>query len=494
MIRPAISPRRITTSASVGLVSAARSGVRNIQSSVNTISNAPGVTREQKFGMNYVGFFGSKKNSKTLSKSLKTIRDSVVSTFGIASALKLAVRTGTGIFGFIGKTIGFASTLLSFLPFGGLIKQIIGVIAIGGLGKLLLTFKDQVLKFFENNEVANKIFKIIKTNATEFTNTIKRIVAEFLVSRTMSAEFQSLQKSSESRLNERIKKAEASGVGTQDATIQETNAEIDLLKKESSKFFFNENPGVFASQEEKDYFKNQLQAFKDRITELKTGRVPAEKDFQSLGILSGRPFGKGPITLPFTSFFDFFGKFAGNVTAQKGIYSTKDVGDLSAAERLDLVKSTLGEFGEREDISKAKLIYQRELDKRNLLNFNQKGQAEDIIRYLDAVEDPFAKNENIDKQFLKELENISPIMPKKKEDTKLFGINVDRGGVAGVINRVTQGANNVRVLSMGGNKPSSNIISSDIGSGNASPSMQIFSNVDHDNFVALINKSSLNVV
>jgi len=483
MIRPAISPRRITTSASVGLVSAARSGVRNIQSSVNTISNAPGVTREQKFGMNYVGFFGSKKNSKTLSKSLKTIRDSVVSTFGIASALKLAVRTGTGIFGFIGKTIGFASTLLSFLPFGGLIKQIIGVIAIGGLGKLLLTFKDQVLKFFENNEVANKIFKIIKTNATEFTNTIKRIVAEFLVSRTMSAEFQSLQKSSESRLNERIKKAEASGVGTQDATIQETNAEIDLLKKESSKFFFNENPGVFASQEEKDYFKNQLQAFKDRITELKTGRVPAEKDRKI-----------GPITLPFTKGVDFFGKFAGNVTAQKGIYSTKDVGDLSAAERLDLVKSTLGEFGEREDISKAKLIYQRELDKRNLLNFNQKGQAEDIIRYLDAVEDPFAKNENIDKQFLKELENISPIMPKKKEDTKLFGINVDRGGVAGVINRVTQGANNVRVLSMGGNKPSSNIISSDIGSGNASPSMQIFSNVDHDNFVALINKSSLNVV
>ena len=128
------------------------------------------------------------------------------------------------------------------------------------------------------------------------------------------------------------------------------------------------------------------------------------------------------------------------------------------------------------------------------MNFNQRGQAEDIIRYLDAVEDPFAKNENIDKQFLKELENISPIMPKKKEDTKLFGMNVDRGGAAGVINRVTQGANNVKVLSMGGNKPSSNIISSDIGSGNASPSMQIFSNVDHDNFVALINKSSLNVV
>ena len=491
MIRPAISPRRITTSASVGLVSAARSGVRNVQSSVNTISNAPGVTREQKFGMNFIEFFGSKKNSKILQKSLKTIRDSMVATFGIASALKLAVKTGTGIFGFIGKTIGFASTLLSFLPFGGLIKQIIGVIAIGGLGRLLLRFKDQVFKFFENNEVANRIFKIIKTNAAEFTNTIKRIVAEFLVSRTMSAEFQSLQKSSESRLSERIKKTEASGVGIQDATIQETNAEIDLLKEEKKKFFFNENPGLFASEEEKKYFKNQLQAFDDRITELRTGRVPVEKPLKTLGILSGKRR-----EIPFTERFDLMGQFAGNVTAQKGIYSTKDVGLLSAAERLDLVKSTLGEFAEREDISKAKLIYQRELDKKNLLNFNQKGQAEDIIRYLDAVEDPFAKNENIDKQFIKELENISPIMPKpkKKEDTKLFGVNVDRGGAAGVINRVTQGANNVKVLSMGGNNDTQTLARNDIGSGDASPSMSIWSNYDPDNFVALINKSSLNVV
>ena len=47
---------------------------------------------------------------------------------------------------------------------------------------------------------------------------------------------------------------------------------------------------------------------------------------------------------------------------------------------------------------------------------------------------------------------------------------------------------------MGKNKPSSDIISNDIGSGNASPTMTVFSNVDHDNFVALINKSSLNVL
>ena len=45
MIRPAISPRRITGSATAGIVSAARSGVRNIQGATETISNAPDVTK-----------------------------------------------------------------------------------------------------------------------------------------------------------------------------------------------------------------------------------------------------------------------------------------------------------------------------------------------------------------------------------------------------------------------------------------------------------------
>ena len=57
MIRPAIPPRRITGSATAGIVNAARSGVRNIKDITETISNEPEVTKDEKFGINYVGFF-----------------------------------------------------------------------------------------------------------------------------------------------------------------------------------------------------------------------------------------------------------------------------------------------------------------------------------------------------------------------------------------------------------------------------------------------------
>ena len=68
MIRPLLTPRRVTGNATTRLISAARSGLRNIQRSTNLISRAPGVTKEQGFGINYVDFFGSKKISKDLKK------------------------------------------------------------------------------------------------------------------------------------------------------------------------------------------------------------------------------------------------------------------------------------------------------------------------------------------------------------------------------------------------------------------------------------------
>ena len=55
MIKPAISPRRITGSATAGIVNAARSGVRNIKDITETISNEPEVRKHEKYGINYVG-------------------------------------------------------------------------------------------------------------------------------------------------------------------------------------------------------------------------------------------------------------------------------------------------------------------------------------------------------------------------------------------------------------------------------------------------------
>ena len=489
MIRPLLTPRKITGNATIGLVSAARNSVRNIKRSTDTISNAPGVTKEQKFGMNYVGFFGSKKNSKILDKSLKTIRDSMVSTFGIANALKIAVKTGQGIFGFIGKIFKFAGSILNLLPFSGIIKTFLVSIAVGGVGGLFFKFKDQILGFFERSEIASKIFDAIKSKAKGFTSYIKNIIAEFIVSRAMSKEFQTLKRGSQSRLDARIKKAEESGVSSQSAVIDETENEIRILKEERKQFTLNEFPGLRASSAEKEFYRNQLKAFNDRITELQTGRVPVEKDLKTLGILSGKRR-----EVPFTKGFDFIGKFAGDVTAEQGIYSTKNVENLSAAERLNLVKSTLREFENREDISKAKLIYQRELRKGNLLNKNQAQQALDIIDFLDlnTSGDPLENNEKIDKQFVRELQSLpfsEKIIEPKVKNYLNENMRKQRGsGVGG------RNGTNISVLPMGNNSTQPDLVRNDTGGLTSGPSMRLYANVDHDNFVALINKSSLNVV
>ena len=490
MIRPLLSPTRITGNATTGLISAARVGVRNIQRSTNLISRAPDVTKEQRFGMNYVEFFGSKKIGKDLKKSMLTIRDSMSSTFGIVKSLKESVTKGTGVFGFIGNIVRFGALALPFLPFFGVIKTILGLVTVGGIGALLLKFKDDIVDFFKRSEIASEIFESIKKNVIGFTSYIKNVIAEFIVSRTMSKEFQTLKKGSELRLGARVRAAEELGLNPQSAIIDETQNEIRILKEERKEFKENEDPGLRASVIEKEFYRNQLKAFDARITELQTGRVPVEQPFKTLGILSGKRR-----QLPeFTKKFDLMGKFLGNITAEQGIYSTKDVNTLSAAERLDLVKNTLREFENREDISKAKLIYQRELRKDNLLNINQVRQAEDIIKFLDlnTSGDPFENNEKVDKQFVSELKNLSPfeknIDPVAKNYLRENHRRSKRpimGGGSGT---------NVSVLPIGNKSPQPELARNDTGGLSSGPSMRLYSNVDHDNYVALINKSSLNVV
>ena len=104
MFRPNIAPRRVMGTAAAGLFSAARSSIRRVENVTNKISKAPDVTKEQKFGINYVGFFGSKKNVKILKKSLKSIRDSLVATFEIAKLLRSEVSKNAKLIG--GKTRG----------------------------------------------------------------------------------------------------------------------------------------------------------------------------------------------------------------------------------------------------------------------------------------------------------------------------------------------------------------------------------------------------
>ena len=53
---------------------------------------------------------------------------------------------------------------------------------------------------------------------------------------------------------------------------------------------------------------------------------------------------------------------------------------------------------------------------------------------------------------------------------------------------------NISVLPMGNNSTQPDLVRNDTGGLTSGPSMRLYANVDHDNFVALINKSSLNVV
>ena len=143
MIRPNIAPRRITTNATAGLFSAARSSIRGTPTNTQSIiRSSPNLTRDQTFGINYVDFFGSKKNSKILQKSMKTIRDSIVSTFGIASTLAKTMKGKNGIFGLVAKILGGVTGLAGGLGLIAtpIIKGILGLIAVGGLGSLLFAF------------------------------------------------------------------------------------------------------------------------------------------------------------------------------------------------------------------------------------------------------------------------------------------------------------------------------------------------------------------
>ena len=133
MITPNIAPRKITGSAAAGLFSAAKSSIRRMEKTTDAISKAPDVTKEQKFGINYVQFFGSKKNSKILKKSLKSIRDSLVATFEIAKLLRSEVSKNVKLIGEkTKKNKGFFGLGLSGLL--SLVSLLANPVVLGALG------------------------------------------------------------------------------------------------------------------------------------------------------------------------------------------------------------------------------------------------------------------------------------------------------------------------------------------------------------------------
>ena len=460
MIKPAISPRTITASATTGLISAAKSGIKNIKDITETISNEPEVTKEEKFGMNYVGFFGSKKVGKDLKKSMKTIRDSVGSTFGIAKALKESVTKGAGVFGFVGKLIGGAAVALPIFTLLGipLIKGILGILAIGGVAALFNVFKKPIINFFKRT--------------AEFKTVIEDMIRNYFIDTKTSPEFKALSGVSQGRIDATVKELttrKEEPLDAQQAVVEATKSEIVILENQLTDYKQSNSKVT-----DPNYNAN-VKALEDRIEQLKTGKL----DFRKGGTL--------------TKNFDFISALANRFANNQAVFSTSGYRTLTPNEKFDTIRGALEKFGSKENIDTAKLVYEQQL--KNDLKGDQKQLAEDMIEFLKRFgDDPLGKIEEDEKKlFLNEI--LSGIDSNTIKPQEISSNNVKELGKNSGVSGVSQGNNtgNIAMVPMG-NKSNQSLVRNDTGGLTSGPTMKIHPNFDVDNFVAPINMANFNIV
>ena len=267
-------------SAAAGLFSAAKSSIRRMEKTTDTISKAPDVKKEQKFGINYVQFFGSKKNSKILKKSLKSIRDSLVATFAIAKLLRSEVSKNVKLIGdktkknkgLFGIGLGGILSLISLLT-NPIVLTVLGIGAgaagIGFLGAFLYSNRDKIIEFIMDK--ARGLYDFLQSF-------VSNVVRDFLSDRAKSPELRNLEFKSEDRIDARQKELEKGdeekGIEPllpNDARVQAVKEEIDRLSKEQRKL--NVIPPRKLTEEQDD----RLKALNARINELKTGEITTDR-------------------------------------------------------------------------------------------------------------------------------------------------------------------------------------------------------------------------
>ena len=267
-------------SAAAGLFSAAKSSIRRVENVTKTISKAPDVKKEQKFGINYVQFFGSKKNSKILKKSLKSIRDSLVATFAIAKLLRSEVSKNVKLIGdktkknkgLFGIGLGGILSLISLLT-NPIVLTVLGIGAgaagIGFLGAFLYSNRDKIIEFIMDK--ARGLYDFLQSF-------VSNVVRDFLSDRAKSPELRNLEFKSEDRIDARQKELEKGdeekGIEPllpNDARVQAVKEEIDRLSKEQRKL--NVIPPRKLTEEQDD----RLKALNARINELKTGEITTDR-------------------------------------------------------------------------------------------------------------------------------------------------------------------------------------------------------------------------
>jgi len=437
MIKPLIQPRRINRPASGiasnpisrGLIVAARNSVNKVQESTQTISKE--LNKDQKFAMNYVEFFGSKKTTKILKKNLKSIRDSLMSTFEMAKTLRKKVgemsKGGAlgGILGFLGK--GLLGGLLGKLVLGTLAG-----IAIGGLGFLL----------YRN---AGQFFKFLREKKDQLAPIIEGLVKRVLQKGLMAAGVQELTDDLSTKVSSDVdtKLLENPEMDRDEAVrqviasnVDDLQGQIEVLKEQKKE--------ITGKRGTKDYTRStelttQIQLLESGIRFLKTGKkINPAYDFFFGERLDGTFYPEG---------YD-------NMTTKERLKTVVSYVETSPLN-LDVLDYQVSQSAAMSGGTESKVKFYE--DVKNYIDAKRKGEQEDFIKnkkVLPEIFDIDAIRKENKKEFNERFPNITDSnLPKNKKNNN--NINIIQSGSG---NKRGSGANNNANNNLLSSKPDSGII------------------------------------
>ena len=468
MIRPNIAPRRITTNATAGLFSAARSSIRGTPTNTQSIiRSSPDLTRNQKFGINYVDFFGSKKNSKILEKSMKTIRDSIVSTFSIASTLAKSMKGKTGVFGLVAKILGGASALAGGLGLIAtpIIKALLGIVAVGGIGALLFTFRKDIAKF-------------ISDKASGVRNIIGELVSDFVGDRLGTGEDRDVRDQSRADINTAATKFQRQGLSEIDAREQAIAENIASLEERRNKL---EEDIPSGSDKETNAILRQKDALDRRINFLKTG-------VQEVSLRPGlKFFGKNiPFITDLTKSIRpeniVRSKLRSAFLDEDKPFFPADLENLEGDRRIEAIEQTIKTFSEKNDLGTLRRIFS-EASKGEGVTAEQAIFAEEVLKELGNAQTINEKGEKVD--FIKELDSVNGIQKKVSKVNDNKSVNLSSSSGSG--NKLAMLPMNIG--SNGGLTRDDRRVSS-----GSSPTHKILDPFDRDNMFNIINRNSLGII
>ena len=489
MITPNIAPRKITGSAAAGLFSAAKSSVRTMERTTNTLVKSPDITKQEKLGINYVQFFGSKKNSKILKKSLKSIRDSLVATFAIAKMLRSEVSKNVkligektkkkkGLFGLgLGGILGLVSLLANPIVLGALGIGA-GIVGGGFLINFLIKNRDQIADFIMNK--AKGLYNTLQGLVTD-------VLRNFLGDRFKDPTTRNIEVESENEIEETMD--ELLGVDKEgkrinpdltkgEARVEATKRELERLENEKDEL---EDLGSGRSSKQ----DKEFEAIQKRIEQLKTGKSEFDR--------KDTPF---PLNL-------FQESLQNEFQRRPAFITDEDYRSLSNEEKLKKIKGLVGNFRSKgNSMDRILEIYGRSLQPGGeAFNDPDKArQAMDIIEYARRDDRRTrgkegritSENFNFDSTPGENTSKINTKISKndiiKEGDRRDKSFSSNNGGESVSQNNFDSTASNTNQVNGRRNLAQVPV------KAKSTPTMRYFSNFNADNMFPSLNKAQFNIV